>query len=53
MRLSDLDPRWAIDADIVIGGVLKHFEGRSGMAVNASSAATRVASSTLYKCPRW
>ena len=34
MKLSDLDPRWAIDADIVIGGVYKHFEGRHGMAVS-------------------
>jgi len=34
MRLSELDPRWAIDADIVIGGVAKHFEGRHGMAVS-------------------
>ena len=34
MRLIDLYPRWGIDADIVIGGVSKHFEGRTGMAVS-------------------
>ena len=34
MRLTELDPRWAVDADIVIGGVKKHFEGRDGMAVS-------------------
>jgi len=33
MRLVDLDPRWACDADIVVDGVKKHFEGRHGMAV--------------------
>lgn len=34
MRLRELDPRWAADADIVIGGVSKHFENRQGMAVS-------------------
>lgn len=33
MKLTALTPRWGIDADIVIGGVTKHFEGRHGMAV--------------------
>ena len=32
MRLVELEPRWASDADIVIGGVSKHFENRFGMA---------------------
>ncbi len=32
-RLTDLRPRWGIDADIVIGGVLRHDENRHGMAV--------------------
>ena len=34
MKLIDLDPRWCSDGDIVIGGVVKHFEGRRGMAVS-------------------
>jgi hypothetical protein len=34
MRLTDLDPRWGIDADIVIGGVLRHYENRHGMCVS-------------------
>lgn len=34
MKLTDLDPRWAVDADIVIGGVVRHYEGRTGMAVS-------------------
>lgn len=34
MKLTDLDPRWACDADIVIGGTKRHFEGRTGMAVS-------------------
>lgn len=34
MKLTDLDPRWACDADIVIGGVARHYEGRQGMAVS-------------------
>lgn len=34
MRLTDLDPRWAVDADIVIGGVSRHYDGRQGMAVS-------------------
>lgn len=34
MRLVDLDPRWASDADIVVGGVSRHFDGRHGMAVS-------------------
>lgn len=31
MRLVDLDPRWCVDATIVLGGVAKIFEGRIGM----------------------
>lgn len=34
MRLTDLNPRWCCDADIVIGGVKKHFDNRHGMAVS-------------------
>jgi hypothetical protein len=34
MKLVDLDPRWAVDADIVIGGVARHYENRHGMAVS-------------------
>lgn len=34
MRLTDLDPRWACDADIVVGGIHQHFESRLGMAVS-------------------
>ena len=34
MNLMDLDPRWACDADIVIGGIKQHFENRHGMAVS-------------------
>lgn len=34
MKLAELNPRWACDADIVIGGVKQHFEGRTGMAVS-------------------
>ncbi len=33
MKLVDLDPRWAMDADIVIGGVRKHYKRRRGMAI--------------------
>jgi hypothetical protein len=33
MRLTELEPRWGIDADLVIGGVSRHYEGRHGMAV--------------------
>lgn len=33
MRLTELEPRWGIDADLVIGGVVRHYEGRHGMAV--------------------
>lgn len=33
MRLTDLDPRWCVDADIVIGGSVKHFDGRHGMGI--------------------
>ncbi len=33
MRLTDLEPRWGVDADIVIGGVSQHFEGRVGMGI--------------------
>ena len=34
MRLTELDPRWAVDADIVLGGVVRHYENRHGMAVS-------------------
>jgi hypothetical protein len=34
MRLSELDPRWCCDADIVVGGVNRHHEGRIGMALS-------------------
>lgn len=34
MKLIDLDPRWACDADIVISGVNRYFDGRVGMAVS-------------------
>ena len=33
MRLTELNPSWGIDADIVIGGVSKHFDNRHGMAI--------------------
>jgi len=33
MRFTELEPRWGVDADIVIGGVNQHFEGRLGMGV--------------------
>lgn len=32
-RLTDLNPRWAADADIMLGGHLVHDEDRHGMAV--------------------
>lgn len=34
MKLTDLDPNWAVDADIVIGGVKRHYDDRHGMAVS-------------------
>lgn len=34
MKLTDLEPRWACDADIVIGGAKQHFEDRHGMAIS-------------------
>lgn len=34
MRLVDLNPRWAMDADIVIGGQTRHDADRHGMAVS-------------------
>jgi hypothetical protein len=34
MTLLDLDPRWAADADIVIGGISRHYPDRKGMAVS-------------------
>lgn len=34
MRLTDLDPRWFIDAEIVLGGVTVHDENRVGMALS-------------------
>lgn len=33
MKLRDLAPHWAVDADIVIGGIARHYEGRHGMGV--------------------
>jgi hypothetical protein len=33
MKLTDLAPRWAADADIMIGGVNHHYKNRHGMAV--------------------
>ena len=33
MNLADLNPRWCVDADIVIGGVSRHYEGRKGMGI--------------------
>lgn len=33
MRLVDLNPRWAVDGDIVVGGVSRHYEGRLGMGI--------------------
>jgi hypothetical protein len=33
MKLADLEPHWSLDADIVIGGVNEHFEGRLGMGI--------------------
>jgi hypothetical protein len=33
MRLAELNPRWGIDADIVIGGTSQRFDNRTGMAV--------------------
>lgn len=34
MRLSELNPRWALDADIVVGDRVVHDENRVGMAVS-------------------
>lgn len=34
MRLVGLKPRWAMDADIVVGGQIFHSENRAGMAVS-------------------
>lgn len=34
MRLTELNPRWAVDADIVLGGQSVHDEDRHGMAVS-------------------
>lgn len=33
MKLTDLDPRWGVDADIVIGGVNRHDPDRHGMGI--------------------
>lgn len=33
MKLTDLNPRWAADADIMLGGHLVHDADRDGMAV--------------------
>lgn len=33
MKLKDLSPKWAVDADIVIGGKAQHFPGRKGMGI--------------------
>jgi len=47
MKLTDLDPRWAVDADIVIGGVNRHYDDRHGMAISfdcpCCGGATRLA----------
>lgn len=34
MRLADLDPRWAVDKAIVIGGVARVYPDRDGMAIS-------------------
>ena len=34
MQLTELNPRWCCDADIVIGGINQHFENRHGMAIS-------------------
>lgn len=34
MKLNDLDPRWCIDADIVLGGRVAHDENRIGMGLS-------------------
>jgi hypothetical protein len=34
VKLIELNPRWIADADIVIGGVARHFENRTGMAIS-------------------
>ena len=33
MRLTELNPRWAMDADIVVGGQTRHDDDRHGMAI--------------------
>jgi hypothetical protein len=42
MRLSELNPRWAIDADIIIGGISQHFPDRHGMAISFDCPHCRV-----------
>lgn len=42
MKLLDLDPRWAMDADIVIGGIKRHYENRQGMCVSFECPHCRV-----------
>lgn len=42
MKLIELDPRWACDADIVIGGTVKHFKNRHGMALSFECPHCRV-----------
>jgi hypothetical protein len=34
VKLTDLAPRWAVDTDIVIGGVRRHYDNRNGMAIS-------------------
>lgn len=38
MKLTELDPRWAVDADIIIGDVVVHDDNRVGMGLS-------------FKCP--
>lgn len=33
MKLADLRPKWGVDADIVLGGVIVHDESRTGMGI--------------------
>lgn len=42
MRLTELEPRWGIDADIVIGGVNRHDPDRHGMALTLNCPHCRV-----------
>jgi len=42
VRLTDLNPRWCMDADIVIGGVKRHYDDRHGMALSFDCPHCRV-----------